>query len=168
MSGTPNPDCEMCKNKGCLFCCPLITYVVCMTRNNIKMVPSDGVGSENVWSGTCLDEVIMDVQNLTVTPSKINPSSANHIIYTEPQGKGYDFILVAHGGRMGTSKTVHYRCILNENAVWRPSSPKATPLQKSDLELLTYQMSFQYSTASKVSNNFIQNKLRPLSPVCIC
>lgn len=52
---------------------------------------------------------------------------------------------------MGTSKTVHYRCILNENAVWTPLSSNATNLKKGTLEVLTYHMSFQYSTASKVS-----------------
>ena len=49
----------------------------------------------------------------------------------------------------GTSKTVHYRTILNENAVYSPSS-RGTPLTKRKLEEMTYHMSFQYSTASKV------------------
>lgn len=149
MTGQTGSSCDICKTSGCLLCCPLITFVVCMTRNKIKIVPANECGEKNVFSGTCLDDVIMDMQNLRVIPSREEFSSASNLIYTEPDGKGYDFILVAHGGRMGTSKTVHYRCILNENAVFKPSNHNATPLTKSTLELLTYQMSFQYSTASK-------------------
>ena len=135
----------------CLFNCPPITFLVCMTRNKVKIVPATDNGMKNVFSGTCLDEIIMDFQTLKVTPPKQNDIDSSNLIYTEPDGKGYDFILVAHGGRMGTSKTVHYRCILNENAVWRPASNAASPLTKQTLEMLTYHMSFQYSTASKVS-----------------
>lgn len=129
-----------------------ITFVVCHNNNNLKMAPKDGGGGENVWSGTVLDKVITDFQTLEVTPTKDRegrPSDCE-LIYSEPEGKGYDFVLVAHGGRMGTSKTVHYRIILNENAIW--STHNATPLTKSKLELLTYHMSFQYSTASKVNS----------------
>ncbi len=125
-----------------------------MTRNNIKMVPAVNEGKKNVWSGTVLDNVIMDMPNLKINPAEkvAEPEKYSHLIYSEPDGKGYDFILVPHGGRMGTSKTVHYRTILNENAVWRPRNncPNARPLTKQDLELLTFHMSFQYSTASKV------------------
>jgi len=136
---------------GSVLNCPPITFVVCMTRNNIKMVPARDDGKKNVWSGTVLDNVIMDMPNLKIkeTEKVEKPESNDHYIYSEPDGKGYDFILVAHGGRMGTSKTVHYRTILNENAVWRPNNPNAKPLTKQDLELLTFHMSFQYSTASK-------------------
>lgn len=106
--------------------------------------------TKNVLSGTCLDHVIMDFETLQVTPPKPNKETSCNLIYTEPDGKGYDFILVAHGGKMGTSKTVHYRCILNENAVFKPQHEGTTHLTKKSLEKLTYHMSFQYSTASKV------------------
>ena len=140
-------------NMPSLFNCPPITFVVCNTRNNVKMVPSkEDPYKKNVWSGTVLDKVIMDEPNLKIKPAEkdAEPEKYSHLIYTEPDGSGYDFILVAHGGRMGTSKTVHYRTILNENAVYRPTSPNARPLTKEILELLTFHMSFQYSTASKV------------------
>jgi len=132
--------------------CPPITFVVCMTKNKTKIVPANGplnIGGKdnvNVNSGTCVDYQIMDKLIIRVTPDK---ETAPNMIYSEPDDKGYDFLLVAHGGIKGTSKTVHYRTILNENAVFRPSSSNASPLTKSTLELLTYQMSFQYSTASK-------------------
>lgn len=56
-------DCTNCRKNGCLLCCPPITFLVCMTRNKVKIVPenNDG-GTKNVYSGTCLDEVIMDFQ----------------------------------------------------------------------------------------------------------
>lgn len=136
--------------------CPPITFVVCMTKNKTKIVPANGplnIGGKdnvNVNSGTCVDYQIMDKLIIRVTPDK---ETAPNMIYSEPDDKGYDFLLVAHGGIKGTSKTVHYRTILNENAVFRPSSSNASPLTKSTLELLTYQMSFQYSTASKVCYN---------------
>ncbi len=145
--------CENCGGQlGCLHCCPPMTFLVCNTRNKVKIVPSDPK-IQNVLSGTCLDEIIMDFQTLKVTPPPPQSErtlSEQNVIYTEPDGKGYDFIIVPHGGRMGTSKTVHYRCILNENAVFRSSSG-TTPLTKPKLEELTYHMSYQYTTASKVS-----------------
>jgi hypothetical protein len=54
------------------------------------------------------------------------------------------------GGGLGTSKPVQFRIILNENAVFRPNSG-GSPLTKELLEQATYEMSFQYSTATKVS-----------------
>ncbi len=132
-----------------------ITFIVCHTKNNLKIVPKGGEEGQNVWSGTVLDKIITDMQTLEVTPAPkdLKESPSGQLIYTEPDEKGYDFVLVAHGGRMGTSKTVHYRIILNENAVWRTVNGK--PLTKPVLELLTYHMSFQYSTASKVSTCII-------------
>lgn len=148
--------CGNCTGKfGCVHCCPPMTFLVCFTRNRVKIVPADSriPKLENVLSGTCLDELIMDFQVLKVTPPRPEMnSSTSPFIYTEPDGKGYDFILVSHGGRLGTSKTVHYRCILNENAVF--STGTTMPLTKQTLELLTYHMSYQYTTASKVSNTF--------------
>jgi hypothetical protein len=44
----------------------------------------------------------MDFQTLKVVPPPpSDDSKPSHLIYTEPDGKGYDFILVPHGGRMG-------------------------------------------------------------------
>ena len=147
LKGSPTND------KASLFNTVPITFVVCHTKNNLKIVPKFDSGVKNVWSGTVLDKVITDFQTLEVTPlTEKDKSPPGQLIYTEPNEKGYDFVLVAHGGRMGTSKTVHYRVLLNENAVWR--SRNGSPLTKPELELLTWHMSFQYSTASKVSSNF--------------
>jgi len=155
-----------CKS-GCVFCGPLITFVACMSRNNAKIVPADDTdgiisrsGASNVHSGTCVDSTITDtMSNLNLTSANDDAVDAvasktkmkeSGLIYSEPDGKGYDFLLTAHGAGLGTSKPVHYRIILNENAVYRPQGP-ATPLTKDMLERATYEMSFQYSTATKVS-----------------
>ena len=73
-------------------------------------------------------------------------------LYGEPGGRGYDFLLIAHGSGKGTSKPVHYRMILNENAAHVPAHVRGvggSKLTKEKLELATYAMSFQYSTATK-------------------
>lgn len=59
------------------------------------------------------------------------------------------FLLTAHGGLKGTSKPVLYRTLLNENE--RPTDEDETPLTQENLERLCYHMSFQYTTATKVS-----------------
>ncbi len=101
-----------------------------------------------MFSGTVVDKMIVDFKTLEVTPQK-NEKVFENLIFTEPDDEGYDFVLVAHGGGKGTSKTVHYRIILNENAVWY-NSHSSSPLTKERLQLLTYHMSFQYSTSAKV------------------
>lgn len=138
-----------------MFNGPLITYIACMSRNNVKIVPSDrNAGEKNVFSGTCVDEQVID--NLAGMSlhgndrTSISDMQNRGYLYSEPEGSGYDFLLTAHGGLKGTSKPVQYRIILNENAVFRPNNPNATPLTKSKLEQATYEMSFQYSTATKV------------------
>jgi hypothetical protein len=152
-NGSVEP-CNHCDSVGCHFCCPPITFVVCSTRNNVRMVPMETRDApKNVYSGACIDNMIIDMSNLQVAPEyseteQKEMSSKRSLIYTETKPNGYDFILVAHGGGLGTSKPVHYRCILNENAVWRASS-SSSPLLKETLELITYQMSYQYSTAAK-------------------
>ncbi len=143
--------------------CPLITFVVCLTHNNVKVVPANAnegatrgySGVSNVHSGTCVDTTIIDkLANLQVTPDisdqRQEYENQGYTCYSEPNGNGYDFLLTAHGAGLGTSKPVHYRIILNENAVLCPQGTGATPLTKEKLEQLTYEMSFQYSTATKV------------------
>jgi hypothetical protein len=154
----PDRSCG-CTSGGCMFCGPLITFVACMSRNNVKIVPSkpgEGV-KRNVHSGTCVDSTVIDnLTNLKLFDNdtkSIQEMKKRGYLYTEPDGSGYDFLLTAHGGGLGTSKPVHYRIILNENGVFRPNDTNktATPLTKSKLEQATYEMSFQYSTATKVS-----------------
>lgn len=127
--------------------CVPITFVVCQTRNNIKIVPDNGEPGENVYSGTVVDRMIVDFNTLEVTQGESRGDFSDQLIYTEPNGDGFDFVMVAHGGGKGTSKTVHYRIILNENACWYDSS--SSPLTKERLQLLTYHMSYQYSTSAK-------------------
>lgn len=53
-------------------------------------------------------------------------------------------------GLKGTSKSVVYRCVWNENLVFCPSSSgRASPLTKENLQLMTYWMGFQYATTTK-------------------
>lgn len=154
MFGEASVACDNCAGKhvkGCLFCTPPITFVLCSTRNNIKMVPANREG--NVFSGTCIDKLIMDMPSLQISETQNNNeelSLRRNLIFEESDGNGYDFVLVAHGGRKGTSKPVHYKIISNENGVWKPNKPNTSCLTKEVLQLMTYHMSFQYSTASKV------------------
>jgi eukaryotic translation initiation factor 2C len=149
------PDCTNDCKSGCVFCCPPITLIACMTRTNVKIVPADPRegNKNNVWSGTCVDEALMDkIDNLKLDDCPIEGKRKNFEprLYSEPGGGGYDFLLTAQGGLKGTSKPVHYRIIWNENAVHGVTGGSC--LSKDMLELATYQMSFQYSTATKVRN----------------
>eukprot|EP00979_Chaetoceros_neogracilis_P005218 scaffold919_cov265-Chaetoceros_neogracile.AAC.19 len=91
-----NPSClNNCKS-GCVLCCPPVTFVACTTRNSVKIVSSnanEGVGMKqkniifpwNRWMG--------------MTSSIQHPAQ----LYGEPGGRGYDFLLIAHGSGKGTS-----------------------------------------------------------------
>jgi eukaryotic translation initiation factor 2C len=149
---------------GCNLCCPLITFVACMLNTNIKIVPefpqTDGVcrdkygkGVFNVPSGSCIDDVIVDGPPANVYgeihTQRMQLNNPNKITcFSEPGSNGFDFILVAHGSGLGTSKPVHYRVLLNENVVLK-AGENCTPLTRETLENLTNQMSYQYSTATK-------------------
>lgn len=53
-------------------------------------------------------------------------------------------------GLKGTSKSIIYQWIWNENLLFTPkSSSAATPLTLDELEKLTFFLSFQYGTANK-------------------
>ena len=85
---------------------PLITFVACMSRNNIKIVPSndrDGV-RQNVFSGTCVDNTVVDntiaenMANLQVCDGETKlKMEQKGFLYSEPDGSGYDFLLTPHG-----------------------------------------------------------------------
>jgi hypothetical protein len=60
----------------------------------------------------------------------------------------FTFTLLLFSGLKGTSKSVLYRCIWNENLLFRPNG-EADPLTMTHLQHLTYWQSFQYATASK-------------------
>lgn len=146
------PSCEACTS-GCAFCCPQITFVVCMTQHRVRVVPAtpnDNPRDKNVPSGTCVDNTIMDANNSIPksTPESNPPKRLRR--FDEPAGdcNGCDFLLTAQGGLKGTSKPIYYRVLLNENA--EIGCQGATALNKKKLELATYHMSFQYSTATKV------------------
>jgi len=142
-------ECSNNCDSGCVHCCPAITFVACMTRNSVKIVPanpSDGVGigrnkdKFNVHSGTVVDSVIVDAEE--------EQGSERAKLYSEKGDLGYDFLLIAHGSGKGTSKPVHYRMIMNENAGHKQDEG-SSKLSKELLEQATYEMSFQYSTATK-------------------
>jgi len=144
-------SCEACIS-GCAFCCPQITFVVCMTQHRVRVVPAapnSNPRDKNVPSGTCVDNTIMDANNNIPksTPESNLPKRLRK--FDEPAGdcNGCDFLLTAQGGLKGTSKPIYYRVLLNENA--EIGCEGATALNKKKLELATYHMSFQYSTATK-------------------
>jgi len=133
--------------------CPPITFVVCMTQHRVRVVPANppdpGERDKNVPSGTCVDNTIMDANNSIPKSTSESNLSQNLQRFDEPAGdcNGCDFLLTAQGGLKGTSKPIYYRVLLNENAEF--GGPGATALSKTKLELATYHMSFQYSTATK-------------------
>jgi len=143
-----------CERKGCTFCTPLITYVVCQSQHSIRIVPKlppRNPRDKNVPSGTVVDETIMDYKDgamATEMVVKEGPREATITLFEDVSGLGYDFLLTAQGGLKGTSKPIFYRTILNENAVWRASS-RCSPLTKEKLQMCTYHQSYQYGTATK-------------------
>eukprot|EP00560_Eucampia_antarctica_P000688 CAMPEP_0197840494 /NCGR_PEP_ID=MMETSP1437-20131217/45641_1 /TAXON_ID=49252 ORGANISM="Eucampia antarctica, Strain CCMP1452" /NCGR_SAMPLE_ID=MMETSP1437 /ASSEMBLY_ACC=CAM_ASM_001096 /LENGTH=214 /DNA_ID=CAMNT_0043450117 /DNA_START=692 /DNA_END=1336 /DNA_ORIENTATION=- len=62
---------------------------------------------------------------------------------------GFDFFLTPQGGLKGTSKSVHYRMLFNENSIWQPDDGPSTLLTRDKLEEMVYHMSFQYGSATK-------------------
>jgi len=128
---------------------PLITFAVCMTQHRVRVVPAEQRGGKdrNVPSGTCVDNTIMDINNRIKPDDDPKFKTEGLQKFNVSADEGYDFLLTAQGGLKGTSKPIYYRVILNENAEY--GRPNTTPLTKDRLELATYQMSFQYSTATK-------------------
>jgi len=144
----PNFSCDNshCEGRGCLFCTPPITFIVCQSQHSIRVVPDEEPAdrNKNVHSGTCLDHTVMDFRNkLNMTETLPEDPS---IELFEVKDEGYDFLLTAQGGLKGTSKPIYYRVLLNENAIWKKGP---TPLTKDALQLCTYHQSYQYGTATK-------------------
>jgi len=139
-----------CQGKGCIFCCPPITFIVCQTQHNIRVVPKmhTGLKHKNVYSGTCLDQEILDVKDSLLIATKDVPRDPV-LCFEDPREAGYDFLLTSQGGLKGTSKPVMYRVLLNENAVWKPHNCGGSALTKTKLQLCTFHMAFQYGTATK-------------------
>jgi eukaryotic translation initiation factor 2C len=142
----PAWSCENCKGntlRGCVLCCPSVTFVVSQGQHDIRIVPLDGVQmnrSNNVPSGTCVTD------SRAISMSSLNAVEMNSQSgMSQPEStveNTMDFLLVPQGGLKGTSRPVYYRCLLNE-----------TKLTRSLLKNLTYQFSFQYGTATKSVRN---------------
>jgi len=141
-----------CAN-GCVYCTPPITAIICQTQHQIRIVPDDHEQScNNVPSGTVVDQEILSTRNWQKLATKDIPKDViqgvDDRILMNSYDDGFDFVLVSHGGLKGTSKPVYYRVLWNENAVWGVNET-STPLTRDALELMTYHMSFQYTTATK-------------------
>ena len=151
---------ECCDNAGCPACCPPITFVACLMQHNIKICPATSADAvkNNVPSGTCVDHTIVHFTELTLSDDKeksVNMDDRRFPL-TENVPSSFDFILTAHGGLKGTSKPVYYRVLLNDNLTIKPlGSDLGTPLTKFELEKMTYHMSFQYGTATKVLSDIV-------------
>eukprot|EP00588_Corethron_pennatum_P003372 CAMPEP_0194288282 /NCGR_PEP_ID=MMETSP0169-20130528/36486_1 /TAXON_ID=218684 /ORGANISM="Corethron pennatum, Strain L29A3" /LENGTH=864 /DNA_ID=CAMNT_0039035237 /DNA_START=14 /DNA_END=2608 /DNA_ORIENTATION=+ len=143
---------EECQEKASIFNSPPITFIVCQTQHNIRIVPERPVLRHgNVFSGTCVDSKILDVKDSLLTATKDIPREPSKC-FEDPRDDGYDFLLTSQGGLKGTSKPVMYRVLLNENVVWRPQGDcrlDGSPLSKEKLQLCTFHMAFQYGTATK-------------------
>ena len=153
--------CSCCNNSGCLSCCPPITFLCCLVQHNIKICPATTADAvkNNVPSGTCVDHTIVHFTDLSLSDDKEKMDDiADERRFPQIEGTvpSFDFILTAHGGLKGTSKPVYYRVILNDNMSIKPLGPNSgtggTPLTKLELEKMTYHMSFQYGTATKVKS----------------
>ena len=103
---------EALKETNCddIFMVP-ITYVVCQTQHSICVTPTmrNDNPSENVWSGTCVDDpVIMDYRDgqslATRNVDRNLPENSKLQLFEDVEEHGYDFILTSHGGLKGTSK----------------------------------------------------------------
>lgn len=153
------PNSEKCRQQGCLFCTPPITFIVAQNDHNIRIVPADrsrntgpeGKKPANVDSGTVVDSIIMGFRS-GMDLSK--DSSAEPIVtqcgreylelFSDQSDSSFDFLLTAQGGLKGTSKPVYYRVLINENSVFKVKGfPQATQLTKQTIEKMTYHMAFQ-------------------------
>jgi len=133
-----------CQGQGCICCTPPITFVVGVSHHNIRVVPTS-IRERNVHSGTCVESPIQE----PVEPIPPPEDSAGVQTFDAPGGVScFDFLLTAHQGIKGTSKTVLYKTLLNENVIFR-GGEGSTPLTAETLKLVTYHMSFQYGTATK-------------------
>jgi len=134
------------------FSCPPITFIVCQAQHNIRIVPERPVLRHgNVFSGTCVDDEILDVKDSLLVATKDVPREPSRC-FEDPNDDGYDFLLTSQGGLKGTSKPVMYRVLLNENVILKPPgkfSEGGSALTKKKLQLCTYHMAFQYGTATK-------------------
>ena len=139
--------------KGCISCCPAITYIVAQTDHSTRIVPSnEGLYGKNVPNGSVV------TSNDIIGTKKVDFFSGNLIDRDDQMAKeqssdennqdGWSFLLVANPGLKGTSKGVLYHCIVNENASYKPKSVYSSYLYPGLLHEITYQMSLQYGTAT--------------------
>ena len=162
-----------CNQQGCVHCTSPITFVVAQNDHGTRIVPDvvDGGNlKRNVPPGTVIDSLITSFRNgmrlstdpVVPVPGRTFKNTVDYDIVEEDGG--FDFFLVAQGGRIGTSRPVYYRVLLNENAVNKPVlyvkqeglqqqheqqvRQQATKLTRDKLKILTYTMSFLYGTAS--------------------
>ena len=166
-----------CNEQGCEHCTPPISFIVAQNNHGTKIVPdldpNAKGGNRNVPSGTVIDSMITSFRNgmklstenvvpikgrsfrrTTTITSQISPG------FNMNRDKGgYDFYLIPQAGRIGTSRPVHYRVLLNENSINKPigftkqgqqqhGMATATELTRDNLENLTYSMSFLYGSAA--------------------
>merc|ERR1712232_985452 len=98
------PCINACEGKGCVFCTPLITYVVCQSQHTIRIVPNyrpSNPRDKNVPSGTVVDETIMDYKDGAMATDMVvkeGPREAAITLFEDVGGLGYDFLLTAQGG----------------------------------------------------------------------
>jgi hypothetical protein len=109
----------LCLQKGCVFCCPIITLIVAVSQHTIRVVPAQETrgrkGLLNVPSGTVVDDTVtsfLDEQNTAVPDTAdFEKYDHEHQLFEGVEGNGFDFLLTSHGGLKGTSKPVLYRTV---------------------------------------------------------
>ena len=71
-------------------------YIACMMQHSVRVVPAtDNDGFRNtVLSGSCLDHTVMDANMSSESETRVDPNDSHQLLlFTEPDGYGYDFLL---------------------------------------------------------------------------
>jgi hypothetical protein len=90
-----------CEGKGCPLCTPIITFIVAQSQHNIRLVPNVQGRTDNVPSGTCVDDcTLMSPMTGSVLAkfdaSEVLPDSPVQLFQNADE-KRFDFFLIAHG-----------------------------------------------------------------------
>lgn len=131
---------------------PKVTVI--MANGNDPLMIVNNENGRNVPSGTCIDNTEGLFRALTLDQSKPNnEEDAETLCREEDYSENINFFLLSQDGQLGVSKGVSYRCSFNENkrVTTTEEGVTTTPLDKNQMHLLTYHLSFCVGTAQCVT-----------------
>jgi len=103
---------SQCNGNGCVFCTPPITFLIAQSQHDVRLVPVGRDSTENVPSGTCVDDaILMSPIGTTLAPSSTPPEGSPMQLFRNADDDRFDFFLIPQGGLKGTSKAVYYRVL---------------------------------------------------------